>query len=308
MKLEKSDNLINLDALAGDEFLQSKLWANLLLKGGDTFERWSVTENNKVLATGLFIKKSLFRLFHYWYCPRGPRGEEKAIEFLLLELEKLKKESVFFRIETENNLQLNLKKSSDLQPKKTLMLDLKLETEALLKEMHQKTRYNIKLAEKKGVEIVSGTINDFPEFWRLMSVTGNRDGFRLHSAVHYRNLLSQSEFIKLYFASHEGKYIATGIFSFFGGRATYLHGASDNSARNLMAPYLLQWELIKMAQKEGYKYYDFYGVDEKKWPGVTRFKMGFGGFIKEYSGTHDFIIRPILYSLYELIRKLRRIW
>lgn len=308
MKLEKIDNLIDLNTLAGDEFLQSELWTNLLAKGGDIFEAWSVTENNKILATGIFIKKSLFNLFHYWYSPRGPRGEEKAIEFLLRELKKLKKDSVFFRIETENKLSLNLKKSNDLQPKKTLLLDLKLESEALLKEMHQKTRYNIKLAQKKGVKIVSGTINDFAEFWRLMSVTGNRDGFRLHSAAHYKNLLSQPEFIKIYFASYEGKFIATGIFSFFGERATYLHGASDNSARNLMAPYLLQWELIKMAQSTGYKYYDFYGIDEKKWPGVTRFKLGFGGFVKEYSGTHDFIIRPILYGLYELIRKLRRIW
>ena len=306
MKLEKSDNLIDLDYLVGDEFLQSKFWADLLIKGGETIERWNVIENNKILATGIFIRKLLFGSFYYYYSPRGPRGEERAIEFLLNELKKEKRGSVFFRIETEKKLEINLKKSTDLQPRKTLMLDLNLSEEELLKEMHQKTRYNIKLADKKGVEISEGTIDDFKEFWRLMSVTGNRDGFRLHSEAHYRNLLSYPEFIKIYFARHDGKYMATGLFSFFAGRVTYLHGASDNEVRNLMAPYLLQWEIIKQAQKEGYKYYDFYGVDEKKWPGVTRFKIGFGGFIKEYSGTHDLVIRPVLYGLYELMRKLRR--
>jgi lipid II:glycine glycyltransferase (peptidoglycan interpeptide bridge formation enzyme) len=139
-----------------------------------------------------------------------------------------------------------------------------------------------------------------------MSMTGERDAFRIHDKKHYKNMLGASENIKLFFATYEGKNIAAGLFCFFGNRVTYMHGASDNEARNLMAPYLLQWEIIKRAKKEAYKYYDFYGIDEKKWPGVTRFKVGFGGFVKEYPGTYDFIFRPAIYNFYEQLRKLKR--
>lgn len=183
--------------------------------------------------------------------------------------------------------------------------------------MHQKTRYNIRLAQKKGVIIKEGSANpdesaaDLKEFWRLLQATGERDNFRLHPFSHYEKLLKINSttpgFIKLFLASYEGKNIAGGIFSFYGDKATYLHGASDNQYRNLMAPYLLQFSLMQKAQKEGYRYYDFYGIDEKKWPGVTRFKLGYGGRVFEYLGTSDFILRPFFYRFYELARKIRRL-
>lgn len=323
IKLDEQNNKKEIDALAGGEFLQSVFWEKLNTKGGENIERWGVKEGDKILADALIIKKPLFGSFCYWYAPRGPRGEGKAINFLLNELKKKKSDAVFFRLEPEElssdeKIKTNLKKSVDLQPKKTLFLDLGKSEEELLKEMGQKTRYNIHLAEKKGVEIAAGTTEDFPEFWRLMSLTGERDAFRLHTASHYKNLISAGENseanfktnpdgqIKLFFARADGKNIATGLFCFFGDRVTYMHGASDNEARNLMAPHLLQWEVIKEAKKAGYKYYDFYGIDEKKWPGVTRFKLGFGGFVKEYPGTYDFVFRPMIYGLYEFLRRLRR--
>ncbi len=307
MEIRKLNDEEDINRLAGDEFLQSKKWADLVAKSGEALEIWGVFEDNKLLASATLIKKKLGGGLFYWYSPRGPRGEINAINFLLSELKNKKTGAVFLRIEPETLPSGKIKKSFDLQPQKTLFLDLSLGADGLLKAMHQKTRYNIRLAEKKGIKIVAGSLQDFPEFWRLMSVTGSRDGFRLHSAAHYQNLLSAPEFIKLFFASHEGKNIATGLFSYWGKRVTYLHGASDNEARNLMAPYLLQWEVIKNAQDQGYKYYDFYGIDENKWPGVTRFKLGFGGFIKEYAGTHDYIFRPFIYGLYVWLRKLKRL-
>lgn len=310
IKLGNQKNKREIDALAGGEFLQAVFWEELGAKGGETIERWGVKEGDKILADAMIIKKPLIGPFFYWYAPRGPRGEEKAINFLLSELKKKKSEAVFLRLEPEElpsdeKIKNNFYKSIDLQPKKTLMLDLSPSEEELLKLMGQKTRYNIRLAEKKGVEIVSGTADDFAEFWRLMSLTGERDAFRLHDAAHYKKLISADE-IKLFFARANDKNIAAGLFCFFGNRATYMHGASDNEARNLMSPHLLQWEVIKEAKKAGYKYYDFYGIDEKKWPGVTRFKLGFGGFVKEYPGTYDFVFRPGVYNLYGFLRKLRR--
>jgi lipid II:glycine glycyltransferase (peptidoglycan interpeptide bridge formation enzyme) len=319
IRLDNQKDNKEIDHLAGGEFLQSVFWGELSVKGGEIIERWGVKNGEKLLAAATIIKKSLIGPFFYWYAPRGPRGDKKAIDFLLNELKDKKSGAVFFRLEPEElpsdeKIKNNLKKSVDLQPKKTLLLDLNKSEEELLKLMGQKTRYNIRLAEKKGVKITLGTVKYFSEFWRLMSLTGERDAFRLHDVEHYKNLISADENfvsnsdgqIKLFFARANGKNIATGLFCFFGDRVTYMHGASDNEARNLMSPHLLQWEVIKQAQKDGYKYYDFYGIDEKKWPGVTRFKLGFGGFVKEYPGTYDFIFRPGIYSLYEFLRKLRR--
>lgn len=319
-ELDNQKDKNEIDALAGGEFLQSVFWGELSAKGGEEIEYWGARDGEKILAAAMIIKKPLFGPFFYWYAPRGPRGEKKAVDFLLIGLKKEKSDAVFLRLEPEElpsaeEIGSELKKSVDLQPKKTLMLDLAKSEEELLKLMGQKTRYNIRLSAKKDVEIISGTAADFSEFWRLMSLTGERDAFRLHSAEHYKNLVNAGSDnpgdnsdgrIKLFFARVNGKNIATGIFCFFGDRATYMHGASDNEARNLMAPYLLQWEVIKKARAEGHKYYDFYGIDEKKWPGVTRFKLGFGGFVKEYPGTYDFIFRSGIYNFYGFLRKIRR--
>ena len=266
------------------------------------------------------IEKSVFNKFKYSYSPRGPLVSDsasseqklKAFNFLTQELKKNK--SIFFRFEARQNLVdslmlsgLPLLKTIDLQPKKTLMIDLGKSEEEILKEMHQKTRYNIRLAKKKGLVIQEGGLEDFEDFWRLMQQTAERDKFRVHTKNHYQNLIRMNQ-VKLFFVLHENKKIATGLFSFFGNKATYLHGASDNNYRALMAPYLLQFEMMMRAKNEGYSLYDFYGIDELKWPGVTRFKMGFGGFVYEYAGTYDLVFKKFLYNLYNLLRSLRRMF
>jgi peptidoglycan pentaglycine glycine transferase (the first glycine) len=219
---------------------------------------------------------------------------------------------------------MTIKKTIDIQVSKTIILDLIKSEEELLAAMHQKTRYNIRLAEKRGVKIreagVSspllspangagkeglGVVGGFEKFWDLMSATVNRDGFRLHEKEYYKKML-EVENIKLYFAEFEGKVICAGIFSFFGDTAIYLHGASSDENRELMAPHLLQWELIKKAKSLGCKYYDFFGIDEKKWPGVTRFKRGFGGQELNYPGTFDIIFDKRKYIVYKLLRIIRR--
>lgn len=293
------------------EFLQSFAWFDLLKREGEEVEIWGLEEKREVLASALIIKKKLFFSYHYYYLPRGPIGEKKDVLLLLAELKKNKKEAIFLRLEPLVEISskdgFKLQKTLSLQPQKTLFLDLSLDEGELLKAMHQKTRYNIRLAEKKGVNIILAGLDKFPDFWRLLEMTSSRDGFRLHSRFHYENLLKSENEIKMYLAYFEGQVIAGGLFSFFCDRVTYLHGASDNSFRNLMAPYLLQWMVIKEAKKnDGYKYYDFYGIDEKKWPGVTRFKTGFGGFSFKYPGTYDLILRNGIYNLYNFLRRLRR--
>ncbi|MFA5024000.1 MAG: peptidoglycan bridge formation glycyltransferase FemA/FemB family protein [Patescibacteria group bacterium] len=311
--------------VSGMEFLQSFEWGELSQAEGEGILRVAARDNQEFFGAATLIKKPLFRkLFgrdcFYWYVPRGPIGSKEGIEFLLRELKKIKPRALFVRIEPKefndgqtgfNGKQRGFgysQRTVDLQPKKSLLLDLDKSEAELLAAMAQKTRYNIRLAEKKGVKVALGSAADISEFWRLMSLTGNRDNFRLHSKKHYQALLDfNAEFIKLFFASYEGKNIAAGIFCFSGDKVTYLHGASDNEYRNVMAPYLLQWELIKQARRAGYRYYDFFGIDEKRWPGVTRFKLGFGGREVNYPGTFDIVFRPGLYGLYKLVRKVRRI-
>jgi lipid II:glycine glycyltransferase (peptidoglycan interpeptide bridge formation enzyme) len=181
--------------------------------------------------------------------------------------------------------------------------------EEILKSMHQKTRYNIKLALKKGIVVkeIQNIKNNFDEFWSLMQETESRDDFRLHSKEHYQKMLNlDSSLLKLIGAFYKDKLIAVNIVSFFGDMVTYVHGASSSENRNLMAPYALQWETIKIAKQKGYKYYDFNGIDERKWPGVTRFKKGFSGYKINYLGTFDLVFNSMEYSIYKALRKLRR--
>ena len=173
--------------------------------------------------------------------------------------------------------------------------------------MHQKTRYNIRLAEKKGVKIVESGAARFEEFWQLLVSTGDRDEFNLHGRSYYQEMLKfDSNFVKLFFAESEGKLLAVSLVVFFGDMATYIHGGSANENREVMAPYALQWQMIKLAKQMNYKYYDFHGVDEVKWPGVTRFKFGFGAKQADYPGTFDLVYDQGWYNIYKMVRKVRR--
>lgn len=294
----------------GAEFLVSPEWAELLRAEGAAVRNLAVLDDGKIIALVNEVKKKIPGGFFYYY-PRGPLIDPSLMVAQKSALEKILKKrakdqgAIFLRLEP-NYLWSGLKKTLALQPPQTLILDLNLKEEELLAAMHQKTRYNIRLAAKKGVRVRSGTKDDFADFWRLMRQTGARDNFGTHSRKHYEVLLENPEFIKLFVAEADGEVIAAGLFVFYLDKVTYLHGASGYKQRALMAPYLLQWEVIKQAQKEGYKFYDFYGLDEKKWPGVTRFKLGFGGRAASYPGTFDFVLRPLKYKVYNFLRGLNR--
>jgi lipid II:glycine glycyltransferase (peptidoglycan interpeptide bridge formation enzyme) len=197
----------------------------------------------------------------------------------------------------------------------TLILNLNKPEEELLAEMKQKARYNIRLAEKHGIKIriSSEPEKEIESFWRLVQETSRRDKFGLHTKEHYKGLFSARHSresgnpeclqTELFLAEHNNKIIAANIVVFFGNRAIYLHGASSNEYRNLMAPYLSQWEQIKEAKKQGFQIYDFWGIDEIKWPGVTRFKKGFGGEEIKYIGTYDYVFDKKWHWVYRLAKK-----
>lgn len=308
------------------QFLQSWNWGEFQSVVGHQVERLVIEDDNKIIGVATLISKSISLGQEYYYCPRGPvfiddlsiEKKKEAFDLFLFEINKTNKK-IFLRFEPREKLVFEkfvIKQTIDIQPKLTIMLDLEKAEDELLSGMHQKTRYNIRLAQKKGVEIIEGRVDDFDNFWRLMTDTTQRDVFRAHSRGYYEKMLKSLEgkigdkenlVFKLFIAKYEGQVIASMIASFCGDTVTYVHGASGNENRQVMAPFLLQWHVIQLAKENGYKYYDFYGIDEIKWPGVTRFKKGFGGFEESWLGTFDIIFSSHKYFIYKLLRKIRRV-
>ncbi len=294
-------------------FLQSWEWGELNRSDGREVLRYALYNKDSIIFAWQLLYISLPFGRGYIYAPRvnfNPLNK-KEFSFLLAQTEIMAKEKniIFLRLEPIFALpeSINVKRVLDVQPSLTTVLDLRPKEEEILQAMRQKTRYNIRLAKKRGVKIRIGGKKDFDIFWQLMQQTALRDGFRLHKKNHYRQMLNLS-FVELLIADYCNNTIAAILVSFFGKTAVYLHGASGNHNRNVMAPYLLQWHAIKEAKRRGCQYYDFYGIHKKKWPGVTRFKVGFGGQEYKYPGTYDLIFKKREYIAYKLARNARRMF
>ena len=203
--------------------------------------------------------------------------------------------------------------AKSIQPPNTVVISLEGRHDEWLARMKQKTRYNIRLAEKKGVVIERCDAID--TFYRLMTETGERDGFGVHTERYYQQVfdlfhpLGQCE---LFIASYEGTPLAGIMVMLSGKRAWYFYGASNNKERNLMPTYLVQWEAFRYCAEQGCTTYDLWGIpdaDEETletdfmnrqdglWS-VYRFKRGFGGEVKRMAGAWDDVYIKPLYALY----------
>ena len=202
-----------------------------------------------------------------------------------------------------------------IQPPRTIVINIKYSEDEILARMKQKTRYNIRLAEKKGVRVRPW--DDLVAFHKMMMATGERDRFGAHSLDYYSKayeLFRSGGMCELLVADYEGVPLAALMVFARGNRAWYLYGASTDDQRNLMPTYLLQWEAIRWAKSRGCETYDLWGVPdhdeaaleagfEKRsdglW-GVYRFKRGFGGELKRASQAYDRVYNPALYWIYRL--------
>ena len=217
-------------------------------------------------------------------------------------------EVVFLRIEPAEKI--GGIKSKDTSPVCTAIVDLNETEDELLAAMHPKTRYNIKVAAKHGVAVgilPAANSGSFDAVWDLFEETAKRDGFRTHERGYYEKQILMSE-IKVFCAEHEGKILAAAIVIFEGDTATYLHGASSNEFRNVMAPYALHWGIMRYAKTHGCAKYDLWGIsDDPKsgWGGITRFKRGWGGDDLCAPGTFDLPANNFWYSVYRLARRMR---
>ncbi|HYU65054.1 MAG TPA: peptidoglycan bridge formation glycyltransferase FemA/FemB family protein [Candidatus Paceibacterota bacterium] len=193
-----------------------------------------------------------------------------------------------------------------IQPQRTIIMDLTFSELEMLSRMYHKTRYNINLATKKGLSLREE--NELDVFWGLLSRTAAHDNFSTHPQEYYQKLInffqSGKEIkTKLFFVWFQGRPIAGALTLTYGDGAYYLHGAMDRDYRHLMAPYFMHWEIMKYYKGLGLTSYDFWGIDSRNWPGLTRFKLGFGGREVEYPGSFDLPISKFWYLAYKIIRQ-----
>jgi lipid II:glycine glycyltransferase (peptidoglycan interpeptide bridge formation enzyme) len=196
--------------------------------------------------------------------------------------------------------------AEQIQFRNTVELPLESSEEQLLAAMKQKTRYNIRLAERKGVSVRPGTTADLPAIAAMYQETGARDGFTTRPTEYYLDgwsALMDAGLAQPLLAEVEGRPIAAVILLRFADRVIYMYGASRDEARERMPNHLLQWEAIRWAQAQGARVYDFWGApdvfdeSDRLW-GVWRFKAGFNGEVVRFIGAWDYTPRPLLYRLY----------
>ena len=332
------------------QFLQSWAWGEFQKSVHRRVWRVGFFDQEKQFGAAQIMEHYLGLGWAYLYCPRGPVGElgirnqESGIKNLVdfLKNKTSAYGELFFRSEPPEkslipNSSFLIHRAPSVQPAHVLLLDLSKSEDELLKNMHEKTRYNIRLAERKQLELgimnyeLGSDDNDFGQFWRLMTQTAKRDNIKLHPKQYYQKMV-QNVPCFVFHVSNNGQWLAAGLFIGFGDTFTYVHGGSSTEHRELMAPYLLQWSAIKLAKTNGFRYYDFGGVNPEetsdpdfrtKWAGITRFKKGFAsqaspdrnpdgtvgggvgsGFIKSYAGTYDLPINNLGYKLYRILKKV----
>ena len=206
----------------------------------------------------------------------------------------------------------------DVQPPSTVLVELSHSEDDILAAMKSKTRYNVRLAAKRGVTVRRAENTQLDLWYKLYRETAERDRIAIHSLEYYRALFEvaaadEHADLSLLFAEHEGDLLGGIIVLRYGETATYLYGASSNAKRNLMAPYALQWEAMRGAKAGGALRYDLFGVppaDDPSHPmhGLYRFKTGFGGEVVHRLGAWDYPVSHLGYPVYRRAEILRNLY
>lgn len=308
--------------------LQTWEWGELKSRTGWHPWRLILEDNGEIVAAVSILERKLPVVgIPIFYASRGPVLDwrnEGLFDELLAQIRSLarKRGAIFFKVDPDipsseeqlgNYLRSRGFQSAEsgkgfegVQPKYVFRLDISPDEEILLKQMHQKTRYNVKLAQKKGVTIRIGTKEDLPAFYRVLKETTERDRFLVRSYSYFEDMydmLHPVGLAELFLAEYEGEIVSGTLALIIGEKAWYLYGASSNAHRNVMPNYLIQWEMIRWAKSKGCTLYDFRGVpghltEENPLYGLYRFKKGFNGEYTEFVGEWDLVYRPFVYYLW----------
>ncbi|HLF25499.1 MAG TPA: peptidoglycan bridge formation glycyltransferase FemA/FemB family protein [Anaerolineae bacterium] len=314
--------------------LQTSAWGELKSRFGWSAERIAVLSGERIAAgASVLFRRLPLRLGTLAYIPKGPiidldDGELTAT--LLAGLDRLcrSRRALLLKLEpdaldAQPFARFGFRPSPHaIQPPRTIVIDIARGEDDLLAAMHPKTRYNIRLASKKGVTVRAAVRADLPAFNALMQATGARDGFAVHAPAYYEwafDLFAPASQAQLFLAEVAGQMIA-GLFAFaHGQRAWYFYGASGEAHREYMPNHALQWHAIRWAKSIGCCEYDLWGIPDADeatleaeylhrrddlW-GVYRFKRGFGGSVVRFAGAWDRVHNPLLYRIYLLALKYR---
>ena len=318
--------------------LQTDGWARLKNRFGWSSQRvWLRRDGQLVAGAQLLFRSVALGILKIAYMPHGPLvdwqdEEQVAVLFNQIDQAMYKRGASLLKMEpliwqagetavSWQTISQTYELSTDtdtIQPPRTVLIDLRPSEEEILMGMKSKTRYNIRLAARKGVTVREGTAVDLPHFIRLIQITGQRDAFGIHQPDYYRAAyeLFAPDNAALFLAEYEGQPLAGVMVFTCGDKAAYLYGASSNEERQRMPSYAVQWAAMQWAKARGCTSYDMWGVPdapeaelednflERKdglWP-VYRFKRGFGGDVVRTVGPADRVYNKLVQRLYHWYR------
>ena len=323
--------------------LQSWTWGELKARFGWYPVRIAAMEDNQILAGVQVLFRSLPAGLRTAYVPKGPLIDPAArdtavVATLMRALHDAcrRQHAISLKMEPDwpeatgarswLEAQGFIGSAETVQPRRTVIVALTASEDDILAQMKSKTRYNIRLAQRKGVVVRQGTAEHVPPFHQLLQVTGQRAGFGVHTRAYYTQawqLFAARETAALFLADHQDRTLAAIMVFVWGNTAYYMYGGSSDEERQRMPTYLLQWEAMRWAKARGCTTYDLWGipdVDENEvgtdvaaaeetgvlstgMGGLYRFKRGFGGREVRYVGAYDYAYNRLLHSLLALAWK-----
>ncbi len=331
--------------LPGAHALQTWQWAQVKAKfGWEMFPLVWHGDKGNVKAAALVLQRTIalggFAMpLKVMYAPRGPLldwSEEELLRQVLDDLQGFAKQkgAIFFKMDPDlpvgfgvpgeenahdnpvgktvqeilrsHNWQFS---EEQIQFKNTVVIDLTEDADDMLMRMKSKTRYNIRLAKRRGVTIRAGGVEDIDHLYQMYAHTAVRDDFLIRGKPYYEavwELFFAAGLAEPLIAEVEEKPVGAAVIFRFGGRAWYIHGMSLDEHRDKMFNYRLQWEAMLRSKAAGCHTYDMWGApdtfteEDPLW-GVYRFKDGFGGQVVRTLGAWDYPVRPLLYRIYSQI-------
>lgn len=336
----------NLLALPRPHILQSWDWGDFKSRWGWCPDRMLWKEAGQPVGAAQILQRPIpYTPWSFLYVPKGPildYTDAARTEQILAELENYarRKRALFIKIDPDvprhygepepdqpltaaGRLWLDRLKRrgwrfspEQIQFRNTMLLDLRPDPDDLLAAMKSKWRYNIRLADRRGVEVRTGAAADIGLFYRMYAETARRDGFLIRPEAYYRDVWRQfmaAGRAEMLLAWVEEEAVAGLILFVFGTTAWYLYGASTGQHRRLMPNHALQWAAICRARERGCLRYDLWGAPDQfdetddMW-GVYRFKQGFNAEVMQGLGAFDYPVNRPLYRLFsEILPRLRRL-
>lgn len=300
--------------------IQSFEWGEARTNLGTPVLRYGIFKNNQLTkAFQLTLHKIPLTNKYVGYLPKGPLPDKE----LAAALKQIAEENNCAFIKLEPNIETtektqvsaDFKKSpKPLFTKYNFVLDLTPSEEELLKNMHPKTRYNIRVAQKHEV-LVEERIDDqaFEDYLKLYFETTQRQNYHGHNKTYHTKIwqtLREQKMARLLIASYKGKPLTAWLLLNFKDALYYPYGGSSIEHREVMSNNLVAWEAIKLGKKLGLKSFDMWGAlgpsakESDPWFGFHKFKQGYGGKLTEYIGTFDYVVNWPIYILFTFIDKL----